>query len=72
MQEWSGKGKQIAVAGNSGTNWIDPHPISNIWYARSIYERDWKIKTYRPYDPEVFQEDDNRQVTQQTPPWARR
>jgi hypothetical protein len=60
MQSWSGNGKQISVGGS----WIDPHPMSNSWYARSIFELDWKITEYRPYDPEVFKAEEHAQRMQ--------
>lgn len=61
MKDWSGKGKRIAVGGQ----WIDPDPMSNSWYARTIFELDWEINEYRPYDCQVFAQEEQQQTMQQ-------
>ena len=63
MREWSGNGKQIRVGGA----WINPDPLSNSWYARTIFELDWEIREYRTYDGRVFADEELQQQAMQQP-----
>jgi hypothetical protein len=61
MQEWSAKGKRVGL----GHDWIDPDPLKNSWYARTVAELDWKISEYLTYDPLVLEAEERAESRMQ-------